>query len=66
MLFNYKFLRSTKPKVQCSSPCTPANENALPSPDKPTSDIIENLQSALDSFSALRAQLNKSISAYVF
>lgn len=36
-----------------------ADLNNLPSPDELASDIIENLQNALDSFSALQAQLNK-------
>ena len=36
-----------------------ADLDNLPSSDELASDIIENLQSALDSFSALQAQLNK-------
>ena len=36
-----------------------ADLDNLPSPDELASDIIENLQSALDSFSALQAQLDK-------
>ena len=36
-----------------------ADLDNLPSPDELASDIIENLQSALDSFSALKAKLNK-------
>ena len=36
-----------------------ADLDNLPSPDELANDIIENLQSALDSFTALQAQLNK-------
>lgn len=36
-----------------------ADFDNLTSPDELASDIIENLQSALDRFSALQAQLNK-------
>ena len=36
-----------------------ADLDNLPSPDELAADIIENLQSALDSFQALQGQLNK-------
>lgn len=36
-----------------------ADLDNLPSPDELASDIIENLQSALDSFKTLQAQLGK-------
>lgn len=36
-----------------------ADLDNLPSPNELANDIIENLQSALDSFTALQAQLNK-------
>lgn len=37
-----------------------ADLDNLPSPDELAADIIENLQSALQSFSELQAQLNRS------
>ena len=37
-----------------------ADLDNLPSPDELASDIIENLQSALESFSRLQEKLNKN------
>ena len=39
---------------------TLADLDNLPSPDELADDIIENLQSALDSFQELKAQLRKN------